>query len=190
MELAAHVSLETSFSKVSDFSPVYSNNWLGWVQAGLDMLSATFTLRCQMSRDSALYVFITEQPMANLKGLYNIKQLVSRCLTHYTISNNWISDVFVAKCGYIYIYIYSENGFPILLVTIWCSEHLIESVITQNIAISSYMDPQNWNLSQKNLTSKFFVKPPDPPPPHHPCVQDIDPEHLLEKGTTDEAGQL
>jgi hypothetical protein len=26
MELAAHVSLETSFSKVSDFSPVYSNN--------------------------------------------------------------------------------------------------------------------------------------------------------------------
>jgi hypothetical protein len=62
------------------------------------MLSATFTLRSQMSRDSALYVFITEQPMANLKGLYNIMQL-SRCLTHYTISNNWISDVFVDKCG-------------------------------------------------------------------------------------------
>ena len=61
------------------------------VQAGLDMLSATFTLRCQMSRDSALNVFITEWPMVNLKGLYNIMQL-SRCLTHYIISNNWISE--------------------------------------------------------------------------------------------------
>jgi len=37
------------------------------------------TLRCQMSRDSALYVFITGPPMVNLKGLYDIMQL-SRCL--------------------------------------------------------------------------------------------------------------
>ena len=122
------------------------------VQAGLDMLSATFTLRSRMSRDSALYVFITEHPMVNLKGLYNIMQL-SRCLlTHYRRTHQRQLEFLLPNV----VFFSSENGFPILLVTIWPSEHLIESVITQNIAISSYMDPQNWNLSRKKLDLQIF----------------------------------
>jgi len=114
----------------------------------------------QMSGDSALYVFITEQPMVNLKGLYNIMQL-SRCLlTHYRRTLQWQLEFLLPN-----VYFFSENGFPILLVTIWASEHIIESVLTQNTAISSYMDPQNWNLSRKKLDLQIFVKPPDPPPP-------------------------
>jgi hypothetical protein len=45
-----------------------------------------------------------------------------------------ISDVFVAR----HEYYFPKNGFPILLATIWPSEHLIESVTTQKIAAPSY----------------------------------------------------
>jgi len=109
------------------------------------------TLRCQMSGYSTLYVFITEQPMVNLKGLYNIMQL-SRCfLTHYRRTHQQQLEFLLPMWIF-----FSENGFPTLLVTIWPSEHLIESVITQNIATPSYMDPQNWNLSWKTLNLQIF----------------------------------
>ena len=52
----------------------------------------------------------------------------------------------------------------------------IKSVMIYNIAIPP-IQIKIW--AKQNLTSKIFVKPPDPPPPHHPCVRYIDPEYLL-----------
>jgi len=71
------------------------------------------------------------------------------------------TGVFVAKCEFSF----SENGFPILLVTIWPSEHLIESVITQTQQYQATWMHKIEIWAEKNLTSKFFVKPSAPPPP-------------------------
>jgi len=43
-----------------------------------------------------------------------------------------IIEELTSFCCQMWFFFLSENGFPILLVTIWPSEHLIESVITQH----------------------------------------------------------
>jgi hypothetical protein len=134
------------------------------------------TLRCEMSGDSALYVFITEQPMVNLKGLYNIMQL-SRCLlTHYIRTHQWQLEFLWPNVDFFSFWKWvsypSGHNLPL-----WTSNWKCNNTKHSNTKLHGPTKLKS--EPKKTWPPNFLLSLQTPHPPHRPCVWDIDTEHLL-----------
>jgi hypothetical protein len=158
MELKAHVSLETSFWKVSDFSPMYSSALYPFSrhQRILAVQVTQFSAPLGSSTSRTHLVLHYSQPPQQVWYLTTAMSRLTFNFQRVTSAGNWWI-----------------RGVPAPMRP---SEHQIESMITQNIAIPR---PSKLKFElKKTWPPKFLLSLPTP---HHPItlVQHIDPEHLL-----------